>query len=128
MIFDDIPAGQTVFVDANVLLYYFTAIQPIVLVIVTFRSGVEAMTITVEATFEDGVLKPAEPLPLKPHDRVRLTVEALPARTQSAPLNLSKLFADIEAEVGLFDGPVDLAAESDHYLYGAPKTHSSDGR
>lgn len=25
MTFDDIPAGQTVFVDANVLLYYFTA-------------------------------------------------------------------------------------------------------
>jgi predicted DNA-binding antitoxin AbrB/MazE fold protein len=84
--------------------------------------------LVVEATFEDGVLKPAAPLPLKQHDKVRLTVEALPAATMSPPLNLAKLFDDIEAEVGLFDGPPDLAAESDHYLYGAPKTHSSDGR
>ena len=84
--------------------------------------------LVVEATFEDGVLKPAEPLPLKQHDRVRLTVEELPRATTSAPLKLAKLFDDIEAEVGLFDGPSDFAAESDHYLYGAPKTHPSDGR
>ena len=84
--------------------------------------------LVVEATFEDGVLKPAEPLPLKQHDKVRLTVEELPAATTSPPLNLAKLFDDIEAEVGTFDGPTDLAAESGHYLYGAPKTQSSDGR
>ncbi len=34
------------------------------------------MTITVEATYEDGVLKPAEPLPLKEHEKVRVTVQA----------------------------------------------------
>ena len=33
------------------------------------------MTITVEATYENGVLKPAEPLPLKDHQKVRVTVE-----------------------------------------------------
>jgi predicted DNA-binding antitoxin AbrB/MazE fold protein len=33
------------------------------------------MSISVEATYEDGVLKPAEPLPLKEHERVRITVE-----------------------------------------------------
>jgi predicted DNA-binding antitoxin AbrB/MazE fold protein len=37
--------------------------------------------LVVEATFEDGVLKPAQALPLKQHDKVRLTVEELPAAT-----------------------------------------------
>jgi predicted DNA-binding antitoxin AbrB/MazE fold protein len=33
------------------------------------------MPITVEATYENGVLKPVQALPLKEHDRVRLTIE-----------------------------------------------------
>ncbi len=33
------------------------------------------MTITVEAVYENGVLKPTEPLPLKEQERVHLTVE-----------------------------------------------------
>src|SRR5688500_5320914 len=33
------------------------------------------MTITIDATYEDGVLKPAQPLPLSEHARVRVTVE-----------------------------------------------------
>ena len=33
------------------------------------------MTITFDATYEDGVLKPAEPLPLKEHEAVRVTLE-----------------------------------------------------
>jgi predicted DNA-binding antitoxin AbrB/MazE fold protein len=33
------------------------------------------MPLTVEAIYEDGVLKPAEPLPLKEHEKVRITVE-----------------------------------------------------
>jgi predicted DNA-binding antitoxin AbrB/MazE fold protein len=36
------------------------------------------MSLTVEAIYEDGVLKLAQPLPLKEHERVRITVEALP--------------------------------------------------
>lgn len=32
------------------------------------------MTITIEAIYENGVLKPAQPLPLKEQERVRLTV------------------------------------------------------
>ena len=32
------------------------------------------MTITVEAIYENGVLKPVEPLPLKERQKVRLTV------------------------------------------------------
>ena len=34
----------------------------------------ESMTITIEATYEDGVLKPVSPLPLKEHERVRVTI------------------------------------------------------
>ena len=33
------------------------------------------MSLTVEAVYENGVLKPAQPLPLKEHEQVRITVE-----------------------------------------------------
>jgi predicted DNA-binding antitoxin AbrB/MazE fold protein len=33
------------------------------------------MSNTFEAVYEDGVLKPAEPLPLKEHTKVRVTIE-----------------------------------------------------
>jgi predicted DNA-binding antitoxin AbrB/MazE fold protein len=33
--------------------------------------------ITVEAIYENGVLKPAQPLPLKDQQRVQVTIEAL---------------------------------------------------
>jgi predicted DNA-binding antitoxin AbrB/MazE fold protein len=32
------------------------------------------MTLTVEAVYEDGVLKPAQPLPLKEHEQVQITI------------------------------------------------------
>jgi predicted DNA-binding antitoxin AbrB/MazE fold protein len=34
------------------------------------------MTLTIEATYEDGVLKPLAPLPLKEHEKVRVTIDA----------------------------------------------------
>ena len=34
-----------------------------------------AMSLTVEAIYEDGVLKPAQPLPLNEHETVRITIE-----------------------------------------------------
>ena len=33
------------------------------------------MSITVDATYEGGVFRPASPLPLKEHEKVRLTVD-----------------------------------------------------
>jgi len=33
------------------------------------------MTLTIEAVYENGVLKPAQPLPLEEHDRVQVTVQ-----------------------------------------------------
>ena len=34
------------------------------------------MTITIEAIFENGVLRPTEPLALQEHEKVRVTIEA----------------------------------------------------
>ena len=34
-----------------------------------------AMSITVEAVYENGVLKPAQPLPFKEHEKVSISVE-----------------------------------------------------
>ena len=39
------------------------------------------MTLTVDATYENGMLKLTQPLPLQEHERVRVRVE-----TQSTPL------------------------------------------
>ncbi len=33
------------------------------------------MSLTVEAVYENGVLKPAVPLPFKEHEKVRVTIE-----------------------------------------------------
>lgn len=33
------------------------------------------MSITVEAVYENGVLRPSQPLPLKEHQKVQITVE-----------------------------------------------------
>ena len=35
------------------------------------------MTLTVEAIYENGVLKPTKPLPLSEHEQVRVTVHTL---------------------------------------------------
>lgn len=40
------------------------------------------MTITLEATYENGVLKPAQPLPLREHERVQVTVVRRPTLTE----------------------------------------------
>ena len=74
------------------------------------------MAITVEAIYEDGVLKPAQPLPFGEHEKVRITVAAsLPSgradsRSRSClpPETLDRL-------------PTDGATEHDHYIYGTPK-------
>ncbi len=34
------------------------------------------MPLTVEAIYENGVLKPTQPLPLQEHEKVRITIEA----------------------------------------------------
>lgn len=38
------------------------------------------MTLTIEAVYEDGVLKPARPLPFKEHEKVRVSVQSAGAQ------------------------------------------------
>jgi predicted DNA-binding antitoxin AbrB/MazE fold protein len=37
------------------------------------------MNLTVEAVYENGVLKPTQPLPLQEHEKVRVTIEPAPS-------------------------------------------------
>jgi hypothetical protein len=86
------------------------------------------MSITIDATYEDGVLKPAQPLPLSEHEKVRVTVEqqTTPAQTAAPPggPTLAERIVALARNLppGALDSlPDDLAAEHDHYLYGTPK-------
>jgi predicted DNA-binding antitoxin AbrB/MazE fold protein len=40
------------------------------------------MAITIEAIYEDGVLKPAQPLPLQEHEKVLITVKSAVSRVR----------------------------------------------
>jgi predicted DNA-binding antitoxin AbrB/MazE fold protein len=42
---------------------------------IAFFLGAEIMALTIDAVYENGVLKPSQPLPLKEHEKVRITVE-----------------------------------------------------
>src|SRR5262249_39957903 len=39
------------------------------------RHGVRVMSLTIEAVYENGVLRPTQPLPLQEHQKVRVTVQ-----------------------------------------------------
>lgn len=75
------------------------------------------MAITVDATYEDGVLKPAQPLPLGEHEKVRVTVE--PA-CQPIWERIAALTDDAPPEE-FAKPPTDGASQHDHYVYGTPK-------
>jgi predicted DNA-binding antitoxin AbrB/MazE fold protein len=93
------------------------------------------MTITIDATYEDGVLKPAQPLPLGEHEKVRVTVEQTIAlavhpadgsaiqRGKSSLSAIEKIIARAESlpDEVVASWPTDGASQHDHYLYGAPK-------
>jgi len=75
------------------------------------------MAITVEAIYENGVLKLEKPLPLKEHEKVNVTVEqAWPPIWE----RIAGLTADAPPEE-LAKLPPGGAADIDHHLYGAPK-------
>jgi predicted DNA-binding antitoxin AbrB/MazE fold protein len=55
--------------------------------IYTMFAEVQPMAITVEAVYENGVLKPAQPLPFKEHEKVQIIVKPAMSRVrQSAGL------------------------------------------
>ena len=66
--FLSLSGGRRDFVPASLAVYFSGC---------PGSSGATAMTLTIEAIYENGVLKPAQPLPLKEHEKVRITVEAL---------------------------------------------------
>lgn len=75
------------------------------------------VSIIVEAVYENGVLKLAEPLPFREHEKLTVTVE--PAHP---PIweRLAARAAETPPEEVL-RLPPDGAAQIDHYLYGHPK-------
>jgi predicted DNA-binding antitoxin AbrB/MazE fold protein len=90
------------------------------------------MPITVDAIYENGVLRPVQPLALHEHQHVRVTVEpqlpaagnAQPPVAETAQLSLGEEIAAMARALppGALDNlPDDLASEHDHYLYGTPK-------
>jgi predicted DNA-binding antitoxin AbrB/MazE fold protein len=90
------------------------------------------MSITIDATYEDGVLKPAQPLPLAEHAQVRVTVEeSLATRALEldfgddleGPSLAEELIALGNAlpEEVVSKLPTDGASQHDHYIYGTPK-------
>jgi predicted DNA-binding antitoxin AbrB/MazE fold protein len=89
------------------------------------------MSITIDATYEDGVLKPSQPLPFSEHQQVRVTVEAgtpslLDRRDEiqtTGPSLAERLIARANAlpEEVVARLPTDGASQHDHYIYGTPK-------
>ena len=92
------------------------------------------MTITTEATYENGVLKPSQPLALEENEKVWVTVEQRSetrgeaavgdplAEAARVPIweRIAVSTADAPAEE-LAKPPTDGASQHDHYLYGTPK-------
>lgn len=66
------------------------------------------MTIVVEATFENGLLKPKQPVALAEGAQVRVTISPLDAEDDP----LAAVIGSCES------GRKDGAAKHDHYLYG----------
>jgi predicted DNA-binding antitoxin AbrB/MazE fold protein len=62
---------------------------------------------TITATFEDGVLKPTQPLNLPAHAEVRITIELLPA----SPLAVGKLNAFLRSLPALGDDAQEFAQD-----------------
>jgi predicted DNA-binding antitoxin AbrB/MazE fold protein len=92
------------------------------------------MSITVDATYENETLKLSGPLPLREHEKVRVTVEPQTVAAPDQPLaagdseemSLGEAIAAMARALppgALDDLPDDLASEHDHYLYGTPKRH-----
>jgi len=75
------------------------------------------MAFTVEAVYENGVLKPAEPLPLQEHEKVTVTVEL--ARRSLAEQIAARGRALPQETLDRL--PADGASQHDHYIYGTPK-------
>jgi predicted DNA-binding antitoxin AbrB/MazE fold protein len=75
------------------------------------------MPLTVEAIYENGVLKPSQPLPLQDRVKVTITVE------ERQPSLAERIVARARAlpPETLERLPADGASQHDHYIYGTAK-------
>lgn len=69
------------------------------------------MSIVVEATFENGTFKLAQPVALPEGTQVRLRIT--PVDEECDPL---------DSVIGICDGPTDGAENHDKYIYGKPQS------
>ncbi|MBC2697076.1 MAG: DUF104 domain-containing protein [ANME-2 cluster archaeon] len=74
-----------------------------------------AKTKTVHAHFDGKVLRPDEPVDLKPNVRYRITIED---EDSSAKQSIWEVLDEFSGKI---EGPEDWSEEHDHYLYGIPK-------
>jgi hypothetical protein len=58
---------------------------------------VSSISLSVTATFEDGVLRPDEALPLAPHQRVTLLVQ-IPGPAEDWPENVADIYRELADE------------------------------
>ena len=70
------------------------------------------MTQSLHATFDGQVLRPEEPVALKPHTRVRITIEPL-----AVPVVGNVSFLRTARSLNI-EGPADWSARLEDYLYG----------
>jgi hypothetical protein len=75
------------------------------------------MTRTICVIFDGEVLRPEEPLDLRPNRRYEVTIEEIAGGDGREPGVLDDIL-DLAAD---FDLPPDFAAQHDHYLCGTPK-------
>jgi predicted DNA-binding antitoxin AbrB/MazE fold protein len=70
------------------------------------------MTLTLEAVYDGKVLRPVQPLNLKPNTRLRITVE-----TEESAVTPRRSFLQTARTLEL-DGPADWSSKIEEYLYG----------
>ena len=75
---------------------------------------VTTVTQTIRAIYENGLLRPLEPLRLEEHVEVQLTVEESGPASSSADEDDDDPFADIRIDTGI----PDLAENFDDYRFG----------
>jgi len=72
---------------------------------------------TIQAVYENGVLRPVEDLALPEKSEVKITIHTSDSNASSLA-KLAEIAREFPENAEL---PTDLAAQHDHYLYGTPK-------
>jgi len=77
--------------------------------------------ITINVQFDGQVFRPESPVDLPTAGRFRAIIESIPE-----PPETLGLLEVLDRYAGSFEGPGDLSANLDHYLYGTPKAKDGD--